>query len=87
MHRAIYECKSCAKHCTVRTKETEKPTKCIYWKDYCCFVRKDKHEQKNIEEFKGTKQCVKCACYVWNDFTGCFECGCEPNCHFIPDVE
>lgn len=51
MHRAIYECKSCPKHCTVRTKETEKPTKCIYWMDYCCFVRKDKHNQKNLEEF------------------------------------
>ena len=49
--RAIYECIAlCDKHCTVRTYGAM-PPKCLYWHDKECWVRKDKHEQKQIIEF------------------------------------
>lgn len=49
--RVIYECKSCNTHCTIRTYSHEKPTGCIFYKEYSNWIRKDKHEQKNMEEF------------------------------------
>ena len=49
--RAIYECVACCdKHCTVRTYG-DKPEKCLYWCNKECWVRKDKHEQKEIREY------------------------------------
>lgn len=41
-HRAIWECKQCEKHCTIRTEERiERPPRCPYWRDSCVFLRKD----------------------------------------------
>lgn len=51
MRRKIYVCKSCGKTCTIRTHNPEMPSKCIYWMDYCNWVRIDKHQQTNMEEF------------------------------------
>lgn len=50
--RAIYECVACCdKHCTVRTYGGV-PPKCLYWHDKECWVRKDKHEQKELGEYE-----------------------------------
>lgn len=41
-HRAIFECKACPKHCTVRTEErNERPPRCLYWRDSAVWLRKD----------------------------------------------
>lgn len=49
--RAIYECVAfCDKHCTVRTYG-DKPEKCLFWHDNECWVRKDKHKQKELREY------------------------------------
>ena len=49
--RVIYECVACCdKHCTVRTYG-DKPEKCLYWHDKECWVRKDKHKQKELREY------------------------------------
>lgn len=50
--RSIYECVACCdKHCTVRTYG-DKPEKCLYWMDKQCWVRKDKHAQKDLGEYE-----------------------------------
>ena len=50
-HRPIYECIACCdKHCTIRTWG-DLPEKCVYWKDNPCWIRKDKHKQKELREY------------------------------------
>ena len=53
MRRTIYECRACGRgYCTVRTRSDEKPSRCVYWHDFSDWVRIDKHEQKQLGEFR-----------------------------------
>ena len=50
-HRAIWECKQCDKHCTIRTEERiERPARCPYWRDNCLFLRKDGMNKEKIQK-------------------------------------
>lgn len=52
MRRRIFECRSCGEYCTVRARRDEPPSRCLYWHDYCSWIRIDKHEQKQLSEFR-----------------------------------
>lgn len=53
MRRAIFECRACGQdYCTVRTRNDERPVRCIHWFDVCDWVRIDKHEQKQLGEYE-----------------------------------
>ena len=53
MRRAIFECRACGQdYCTVRTQNDERPVRCIHWFDICDWVRIDKHDQKQLSEFR-----------------------------------
>ena len=60
MRRAIYECKGCDRHCTLRVHADERPYKCMYWAEKANWVRIDKHEQKVMYEYR--MECPICGC-------------------------
>ena len=51
MRRPIFECRACGGYCTARARRNETPNRCLYWHDFCSWVRIDKHEQKQLNEF------------------------------------
>ena len=52
MRRCIYECRACGRgYCTARTRNDEKPSRCLYWLEFCDWVRIDKHQQKQLGEY------------------------------------
>jgi len=52
MRRPIFECRACGEYCTARARRDEPPNRCLYWHDFCSWVRIDKHEQKQLSEFR-----------------------------------
>ncbi len=53
MRRPIYECRACGRYCTTRTdKVDDVPARCLFWHDFASWVRIDKHEQKQLNEFR-----------------------------------
>lgn len=53
MRRPIYECRACGGYCTARTRRIdEEPVRCLYFLEFCDWVRIDKHKQKQLGEYE-----------------------------------
>ena len=52
MRRYMFECRACGGYCTIRDREPDKPERCPFWKEYACWVRIGKEQQKLLGEFE-----------------------------------